>query len=123
MTRVVAISTYGGLADDDVVALVARGLTDPDDEVRLTAIDTLGWLPRPDALKRLHRLYRRDTKLREDEVLFSRLLQAIGRHGDRSSLEVLKDHPFDHLTLASGKARITPSPALCGEARTLRRRR
>ena len=106
MTRVVAISTYGGLADDDVVALVARGLTDPDDEVRLTAIDTLGWLPRPDALKRLHRLYRRDTKLREDEVLFSRLLQAIGRHGDRSSLEVLKDHPFDHLTLASGKARI-----------------
>jgi len=58
------------------------------------------------ALKALHRLYKRDKALRENEVLFARLLQAIGRHSDRSSIEVLKDNPFDHLTVASGRARI-----------------
>ncbi len=105
-TRVLALGAFGGVLHEDVVAAVAKGLGDDDDEVRLLAIDVLGWTPRADALKQLHRLYRRDTKLREDELLFSRLLQAIGRHDDRSSLDVLKDHPFDHLTLASGKARI-----------------
>ena len=105
-TRKLAIDNYGGLAHADVVAAVAKGLDDADDGVRLQAVDTLGWVPLPEALKALHRLYRRDKALREDEVLFSRLLQAIGRHSDRSSIEVLKDNPFDHLTVASGRARI-----------------
>lgn len=104
--RKLAIDTYGGLAHPDVVAAVAKGLDDADDGVRLQAIDTLGFVPLPEALKALHRLYRRDKSLREDEVLFARLLQAIGRHSDRSSIEVLKDNPFDHLTVASGRARI-----------------
>jgi HEAT repeat protein len=104
--RTLAIDQYGGLADPDVVAAVGKGLDDPDDGVRLEAIDTLGWVPLPEALKALHRLYKRDKALRENEVLFARLLQAIGRHSDRSSIEVLKDNPFDHLTVASGRARI-----------------
>ena len=104
--RTLAIDQYGGLADPDVVAAVAKGLDDADEGVRLEAIDTLGWVPLPEALKALHRLYKRDKALRENEVLFARLLQAIGRHGDRSSIEVLKDNPFDHLTVASGRARI-----------------
>ena len=105
-TRKLAIDNYGGLAHADVVAAVAKGLDDSDDGVRLEAVDALGWVPLPEALKALHRLYRRDKALRENEVLFARLLQAIGRHGDRSSIEVLKDNPFDHLTVASGRARI-----------------
>ena len=105
-TRKLAIDNYGGLAHADVVAAVMKGLDDPDEGVRLAAVDTLGWVPLPEALKALHRLYRRDKALRENEVLFARLLQAIGRHSDRSSIEVLKDNPFDHLTVASGRARI-----------------
>src|SRR5262245_49720661 len=91
--RTLAIDSFGGLAHPDVVAAVAKGLDDQDDGVRLQAVDTLGWVPLPEALKALHRLYKRDKALRENEVLFARLLQAIGRHGDRSSIEVLKDNP------------------------------
>lgn len=104
--RIDAIMTNAGLGHADVAAAVAKGLSDRDDGVRLAAIDALGWMKAPEALKQLHRLYQRDHELREDEVLFARLLQAIGRHGTASSIEVLKDDPFDHLTLASGKARI-----------------
>lgn len=104
--RVLAITTYAGVLHEDVVVAAAKGLDDSDDAVRLATIDVFGWVLRGDALKQLHRLYRRDQALRADEVLFSRLLQAIGRHGDASSLDVLEDHPFDRLTLASGKARI-----------------
>lgn len=104
--KIDAIMTGAGLGHPEIVAAVAKGLTDNDDAVRLAAIDALGWMPNPEALKQLHRLYQRDKELREDEVLFARLLQAIGRHASVSSIEVLKDDPFDHLTLASGKARI-----------------
>ena len=34
------------------------------------------------------------------------LLKAIGRHGDPSSLTVLSEHPFQNLTVATGRARI-----------------
>jgi HEAT repeat protein len=106
LERIDAIMTGAGLGHPEIVAAIAKGLTDKDDAVRLAAIDALGWMSNPEALKQLHRLYHRDEELREDEVLFARLLQAIGRHGSSSSVEVLKDDPFDHLTMASGKARI-----------------
>ncbi len=104
--RIGAIMSGAGLGHAEIVSAIARGLTDRDDAVRLAAIDALGWMSNPEALKQLHRLYHRDEELRADEVLFARLLQAIGRHGSTSSIAVLEDDPFDHLTIASGRARI-----------------
>ena len=66
----------------------------------------LGHTDHPDALKALHSLYWRDKNLgKRSEYLFALLLTEIGRHGDRSSIKVLGDHPFRNLTLASGRAR------------------
>jgi hypothetical protein len=67
----------------------------------------LGWMKTQDGLKQLHRMFRREKDLWNDEEMQGALLQAIGRHGDPSSIEVLTEDPFKGgLTYASGKARI-----------------
>jgi hypothetical protein len=104
--RLAGIEQYGGVADAAVTRLVAKGLRDREMRVQVEAIDCLGWSKDPGALKQLHRLYRRDKKLRDNEVIFTALLRAIGRHRDKSSLDVLRDSPFKGLTIATGQARI-----------------
>jgi hypothetical protein len=74
--------------------------------VQIAAIDALGWAKGRNALRQLHRLYNRDKDLSDKEEVFAALLKAIGRHGDKSSLEVLSDSPFKGLTVESGRARI-----------------
>jgi HEAT repeat protein len=106
--RIEAIQTHGAVLDKRVIHWLARGLRDKSSRVRTAAVDTLGWTRHTEALKQLHRMYRREHKIlaNEDESLFAALLKAIGRHGDESSVVVLADNPFSGLTLATAKARI-----------------
>jgi hypothetical protein len=105
--QISAIRSQGGVNDNDVVHALARGLRSKDQGVKIETIQALGWLPNKEALKQLHRVYRRERKiLAEDEAVFAALFKAIGRHGDKSSLTVLGDHPFTGLTQKVAEARI-----------------
>jgi hypothetical protein len=106
--RMAAIEHYARVIDPKVIRELARFLADKRTPVRGRAVDALGWSKHPDALKQLHRFYRRNIRelSRDEPELFALLLKSIGRHGDKSSLRVLKDQPMRNLTLASGTARI-----------------
>jgi HEAT repeat protein len=102
-----ALQRHAGLHDKKVLHEVARGLASPNRRVRWITIDALGWSRYGPALKQLHRVVARERDLSDrDEALFAHLLKAIGRHGDKSSLEVLANNPLKDLTYASGQARI-----------------
>jgi HEAT repeat protein len=102
-----ALQRYGGVHDKAVLHELARGLTSSSARVRWVTVDTLGWSRYPAALKQLHRMVARERNLaKDDEALFAHLLKSIGRHGDRSSIEVLTNDPLKNLTYASGRARI-----------------
>lgn len=101
------LQRFGGVQSKAVVHEIARGLTSRTPRVRWVTIDVLGWSRYEPALKQLHRLLARERDLPlEDEALFAHLLKSIGRHSDKSSIEVLADHPLRGLTYASGRARI-----------------
>jgi HEAT repeat protein len=101
------IEEFGGIADDKVVHELARALRFRDKQVRTHAVIALGWVPDDDALRQLHRMYRREKDLgKTDEALFAQLLKSIGRHGDRRSISVLSDKPLKYHTLESSRARI-----------------
>ena len=104
--QVEAIEAAVGVADPEVIRLVAKGLRSKSTAVMAAAIDALGRTRHKKALQQLHSLYRRDRDLGENEDLFALLLKSIGRHGDASSIKILVDNPFRHLTTASGTARI-----------------
>jgi len=103
----VALERWGGVLDKKVVHELAAGMRSRDRGVKMMAIEVLGWTKYEPALKQLHREFRRSkTKWDKDEDMFAELLQAIGRHGDPSSVKVLSESPFKALTLATGRARI-----------------
>ena len=102
---IAAIEAHARVNDEDVIRLIAKGLSRRS-PVQIAAIDALGWSKSRSALRQLHRLYHRDKDLSRKEDVFGALLKAIGRHGDKSSLEVLFDSPFKGLTVESGRARI-----------------
>jgi HEAT repeat protein len=102
-----ALQRHAGIHDKQVLHEVARGLASTNRRVRWITIDALGWSQYPPALKQLHRVVARERDLSDrDEALFAHLLKAIGRHGDKSSLDVLTNNPLKDLTYASGQARI-----------------
>ncbi len=102
---IAAIEATAKVNDEEVIRLIAKGLSRRS-PVQIAAIDALGWSKSRSALRQLHRLYHRDKDLSKKEDVFGALLKAIGRHGDKSSLEVLFDSPFKGLTVESGRARI-----------------
>jgi len=102
-----ALERWGGVLDRKVVHEVAAGMRSRDRGIKLETIEVLGWTKYEPALKQLHREFKRSkTKWDKDEEMFAELLQAIGRHGDKSSVKVLAESPFKALTLATGRARI-----------------
>ncbi len=102
---IAAIEATAKVNHEEVIRLIAKGLSRKS-IVQIAAIDALGWSKNRSALRQLHRLYHRDKDLNKKEDVFAALLKAIGRHGDKSSLEVLFDSPFKGLTVESGRARI-----------------
>jgi HEAT repeat protein len=103
---IATIEDYAGVVHSDVIRELSKFLRYTAERVKIAAIDALGWTKHPDALKQLHRYYRRNKDLSKQEEIFAHTLKAIGRHGHKSSIQVLKDSPFKGLTLESGKARI-----------------
>jgi len=107
MEQMRAIRRHAGVDADKVADAVAAGLRSRNDDVKLMAIEALGWSPNQEALKQLHRLYRRERKLlAKKEQQYAALFKAIGRHGEKSSLTVLADSPFTGLTPKVAEARI-----------------
>ncbi|HEX5137205.1 MAG TPA: HEAT repeat domain-containing protein [Planctomycetota bacterium] len=105
--QIAVIRSQGGINSPDVVHALAKGLRSRDEGVKIETIAALGWNQSPEALKQLHRLYRREGKLlAEREDPYAALFKAIGRHGDKSSLTVLADSPFKGLTPKVAEARI-----------------
>jgi len=105
--QIAVIRSQGGVNAPEVVHALAKGLRSKEDGVRLETIRALGWNRSPEALKQLHRLYRREGKLlAKKEDLYAALFKEIGRHGDPSSLTVLADSPFKGLTPKVAEARI-----------------
>jgi HEAT repeat protein len=88
------------------VAAVTKALDSKSAVVCDAAIDALGRMNAPDALRALHTAYRKNARIKDNDVMFASLLKAIGRHGDPSSVEILADSPFSNLTVESGRARI-----------------
>ncbi len=103
-----AIEEAAGIDDPAVVKLVAQGIRSKSPAVIRASLTALGKTPGDAALKALHDTYRRvrTKKLDGYEDLFALLLQEIGRHGDPSSVDDLKDKPFKNLTYDVGLARI-----------------
>ena len=104
--QMAAIRKYGAYADDAVVREVAKGVRSKDGGVKMTAIEALGWNSHKEALKQLHRLYRREKDLYKNSEMFAATLKAIGRHGQKKSLDVLGDRVFKGATPEVSKARI-----------------
>jgi len=104
--KIEAIETYAGLIDSRVVRAIARGLRDRSERVQIQTADMLGWQKHPEGLKQLHRFFRRKSDIHKHELVYAHTLKAIGRHGDKSSIQVLSKSPFKGLTLATGEARI-----------------
>jgi hypothetical protein len=87
--RVRAIQANGGVADAEVVKLVARGLRDKEPEVQHAAIEALRRVGHPDALKELQACARDGQALRKDPPSQAALLRALGQYGSASSIRIL----------------------------------
>ena len=86
-----AIQMHGAIADAEIAHLLGRGARDKEPAIQGAAIQALRWLEQPEALKELHAIARSEKALRKDPVAYARLLQAIGQHGDASSIPFLVD--------------------------------
>lgn len=106
--RVAAMQRHGAIPDPDVVDWIERGLRDREPAVRDAAIETLRYLPHPDALKALEAGYRRDGKrLRKDDIAaYASLIKAIGQHGSPGSIDLLTDDIWEVQDHAVVQARI-----------------
>jgi hypothetical protein len=89
--RVKAIQQGQRVVDADVIHGIARGLGDRDAGVQLCAIEALGQMDHPDALKDLQAEAQRDGSMRKDPKLYAALLKAIGRHASPSSIPLFKE--------------------------------
>ncbi len=101
-----AIHGAAEVRDAGVVALLVRAMKSSSRAIESAAIEALGVNGHAEALTALHKKFKNDKALRDDETLFVTLLRAIGRHADLSSIPVLLEDPFDRLTLEVGRARI-----------------
>ncbi|MCC7010988.1 MAG: HEAT repeat domain-containing protein [Planctomycetes bacterium] len=105
--RAEAIQKHVGAVDGRVIELVAKGLADKEATVVTAAVDALGHMRHPSALDALQGYLRREKKkLADDTALLPQVFKAIGRHGSASSIDLLKDDPFDQRAYAAAQARI-----------------
>ncbi len=104
--QVFAIQQAAVSEDPRIITQLGRALRKKSQAVVEEAIRVLGSMKSEKALDQLHRLYRSNRKLGENENLFAHLLKEIGRHGNKKSVKILSDHPFRYLTRDVGKARL-----------------
>jgi HEAT repeat protein len=104
--RVAALRAAASVPADPVAKAVAPALKDKHADVAVAAMEVLGEMQAPDALKELHRHAKGDKSLPKDARLYATILKAIGRHGDASSVEVLSDNPWSNTDATVVRARI-----------------
>ena len=104
--RSAALRQYGGVANDDVVELVAKSLKDDSPIVQGAAIYVLRYSELPSSLKALHKAYKKDKKLKNHMELSSQLVKAIGQHGSKSSIELLSKDSLSDEYRDRDRARI-----------------
>lgn len=106
LDRVQAIQSASEVVHARVIDEIVRGFKDKEDTVKEATIEALRWMDHPDALEALHKSYKKDKKLADDDELFTSLLRAIGQHGSTESIDVLADNPFKNTHGPAIKARI-----------------
>jgi HEAT repeat protein len=93
---VLALDAAVEVVDARVIEVIdAKGLRHAEPAVRDAAVDALGRMDHPDALKALHDALKRDKKeLRGAPPRHAALLRAIARHGKESSIPDLVEDAF-----------------------------
>lgn len=105
--RAETITKHVTIVDARVIEWVAKGLADKDATVVNSAVEALGQMRHPNALDALQSFVKRERKrLTEDAALYPQVLKAIGRHGNPSSIALLKDNPFDQQSYLAAQARV-----------------
>jgi hypothetical protein len=104
--RIAALRGAAAVPHADVAKAVAPALKDSDADVQVAAMEALGSMRAPEALKELQRFESSHKKLREDARLYSTLLKEIARHGSESSIEVLSKDPWENTDATVVRARI-----------------
>ena len=93
--RIEALTAAAEVPDPEVVKAMGKGLKDKELEVVQAAVVGLGRMPVDDALDALHAFYKKNRKkLQDEEQTLTLTFQAIARHGDESSVEILTDKLF-----------------------------
>jgi HEAT repeat protein len=104
--RRAAVLEVTGISHPVVARALGKAAGDKDSSVRVAAFDTLGTLGQEDALKELHRAAKKAKQMKDDPAALAALYRAIGRYGDKSSIEVLLDDPWLSMDNVAVKARI-----------------
>ena len=96
------------VVDARVIEVIdAKGLRSDDPETRDPAVEALGRMDHPDALKALHEALKRDRKeLQDAPPRYAALLRAIARHGKESSIPALVEDLFQSPDRGVIQARI-----------------
>jgi hypothetical protein len=96
------------IVDPRVIDVIAsKGLRHADPALRSAAVEALGRMNHPDALRALHEMLKRDRKdLQEEPPRHAALLRAIARHGSESSISLLGDDVFQSPDRGVVSARI-----------------
>ena len=92
--KTAAVANAREVLDKKVIETLARGIREPEPEVKTAVLEALRWMDHPVALEELHDIYKRESALEKDEALYPMLLKAIGQHASPDSIEVLVDNPF-----------------------------
>lgn len=101
-----AIQKDSEIVDVDVVRAIARAVADKELDVQRSAIEALRWMDHPAAVDELHAIAKNRRDLRKESTLFAALLRAIGQHGSKKSIDVLRDDVWTVLEASVIEARI-----------------
>lgn len=105
--RNAALLAASSVVHADVVKVVASALGDEVPAVRDFTLDLLSKIEDPSALTALHAFAKRNRRTLPDQPeLYALVLKCVARHGDPSSIELLKDKPFECDEHAVLRARI-----------------
>jgi hypothetical protein len=107
--RIEAITKNSKVVDAAVVKCIVKGLSDDDMKVQGAAIDALRYMQHPDAFTALQDLLKRDKtekKIEKDVELYTKLIKAIGQHGNKASVPLLAENVFGSTEYKVAEARV-----------------
>ena len=106
LERAAALTRNTGVVHPDVIDRIAKAIGDRSDEVVGAAFDALRRMDHPDALKVLHKTFKRSKTFRKKPELYASLAKAIGQHQSASSVSLLASNAFGYENKEVIEARI-----------------